>query len=90
MASFLVNQIKPSLNEALDKAKAAAPALIETTLKKAETAVNGSVADANALFARLYADLAGRLGAWLPTTKPNVTTKVDGFIVWAKAKVKAL
>lgn len=90
MASFLVNQIKPPLNEVLDKTKAAAPAFVETTLKKAETAVNESVADASALFARIYADLAGRLAAWLPTTKPAVAGKIDALIAKAKAAVKAL
>lgn len=90
MASFLVNAVKPTLTEALDKTKSAAPAFIDTTIAKASTTITESVEDASALFARLYADLAGRLGAWLPTTKPTLTTKVNAFIVWAKAKVKAL
>lgn len=90
MASFLVNAVKPTLTEALDKTKVSAPAFIDTTITKATAAINESVADANALFARVYADLAGRLAAWLPTTKPALTAKVDAFIVWAKAKIKAL
>lgn len=90
MASFLVNQIKQPLTEQLDKAKVAAPALVDTTTAKASKAVTESSTDAIALFTRVYVDLAARLATWLPTTKPAVMAKIDAAVAWAKAKIKAL
>lgn len=90
MGSCLINSIKPSIIESLDKAKVSAPKAIDAGLTSATKVVAESVTDATALFNRLYADAAARLATWIPTMKPALTGRVNAVIVWAKAKVKAL
>ena len=97
--SFLLNAIKPALEDAIDKARKSAPASIDALATQLLALLPASIEKVTAAFRTVYSDVVARIVAALPGSVDKVTggfrsiyTDVTGRVVaWVpRAKPRAI